>query len=130
MALDNFFRKIKNEVVTPALQQNVYIKAGTIINSYYTKSEIDGTIQKGGGNVQVDVVLNDSGGSQEVIYGVPIVKIYGLSPSLPPIGCLGIIGFLEGNSSTAFLLGTIPTEITNEYISDNVSPRIPPKSLL
>jgi hypothetical protein len=124
MALGKFIGRIKEEAVGPAVAGATALRSGMIIASYY------GAIESGvrsSQNMYVDVVFLDGDGKiQETIGGIPMMRIGGISPSLPPVGAIGIVGYVGGRAGTKYLLGFYESDLSDGRTEDDMAPQVPP----
>jgi hypothetical protein len=125
----NFSKKIETQIVNPAIAKQSSVLSGTIIEaSYAVESDLSYGMNGGGVVLQI-IIYDDSSQKNTVLNDVPMVKIPGISISLPPMGSTAIIAFMNGNSASPVCIGILPTYTTNQYTTDHLSPTIPPKKL-
>jgi hypothetical protein len=103
------------------INQMLDMRSGTILNAYYSLS---------GTSAYVDVVSLEEDGERPKTYTkVPILKIGGFSTALPPVGSTAVIGFIDNNESKPFLIGYMDSEISENIVTDDKTPRKPPTIL-
>jgi hypothetical protein len=95
------------------------LESALVVNSYYGKDRM---------GAFVDVVIEDAR-KKVILSKVPIVKVGGVSSSLPPVGSLAIIAYLDNNSESPICLGVIDSEITATFVNDDKRPSKPPANL-
>jgi hypothetical protein len=96
-------------------------RSGIVVNSYYGRDAQLTTF--------CDVALQDEGGTTELLAKVPVLKVGGLSQSLPPIGSTAIVVYIDNNDQRPIVVGTIDSKITEKFVEDNKRPRRPPTNL-
>lgn len=97
----------------------------TVMNAYYDPST------DGNANVLLDIAQVDEEGNFNALKtAVPVLKYGGVAQSVPPIGSLALIMSIGGNPENPVCLGYIESGITNEYITDDKTPKAPPQVLI
>jgi hypothetical protein len=119
MAFEGMRKRLKDDITGPNSTMS-YITIATVMNSYYAKD----ADKNDNPQVYLDVVIMDSGGSSKRSHTrVPMVKIGGLSTSLPLIGSLAVLAYINNDSDAPIALGTMDSKVTSTINTDTKAPR-------
>lgn len=95
--------------------------SGIVVNSYYGRGEALSAF--------CDVALQDENGKTTLLPKVPMVKVGGVSQTLPPVGSTALVFYVDNNDQNPVILGTMDSKITAKFVEDNKRPRTPPTNL-
>lgn len=125
--LPKFKESIKREVVDPAIQDINPFDSGYIVASYYKK--YDTGIDEGqySPTILCDVSIVSSGSVTKTMKSIPMLKIGGLCPALPPIGALAVVAYIGGRGGKMVVLGWTDSGITEQSQTDHESPGLLPR---
>jgi hypothetical protein len=98
----------------------LHSRSGIVMNAYYDKA--------GGKNSYVDILLSPEGDGDSTVHlhNVPINRLWGISPSLPPVGSTAVVDFMDNNSNKPFVVAFFDSEITQDILEDDLTPTKPP----
>jgi hypothetical protein len=123
MSPGKFVSKLKSDIVGSSISGAISLRAGIIVSSYYGDTEAGSRSS----NSYVDIVFTGSDGqAAESIKNIPVLKMGGVSQSLPIVGSTGIIGYIGGRAGATFLIGYYESELSEKRTEDNVVPEVPP----
>lgn len=95
------------------------VESGFIVNSYYAKDRAGAFVD----------IVQENGAWKKSLSKVPLLKIGGVSPSLPPVGSTAIIAYVDNNEQNPIVIGTLDSDISTMFVKDDRRPRKPPLSM-